>query len=77
MEIKKISTTAIVLTNEEKMTLRNAQQIVAEILDKIDNDFSWEGTLITDSIFWNKNEIDVTNSLLDNLAESALVKIDD
>lgn len=74
MKIGKIAT--VELTDEESKTLREAQQIIADILEAMDDHNGNEALLITDGIGWNNNEVCTVNDLLDNLAESYTIKID-
>lgn len=74
MKVEKIAT--IELTDEESKTLREAQQIIADILEAMDDHNGNNAFLVTDDIGWNNNEVCTVNDLLDNLAESCTIKID-
>ena len=74
MKVEKIAT--IELTDEESKTLREAQQIIADILEAMDDHNGNNAFLVTDDIGWNNNEVCTVNDLLDNLAESYTIKID-
>ena len=76
MKIETITITTVELTEEEKKTLRDAQQIIAGILEAMDDHNGNEALLITDGIGWNNNEVCTVNDLLDNLTESYTIKID-
>ena len=74
MKVEKIAT--IELTDEESKTLREAQQIIADILEAMDDHNGNKAFLVTDDIGWNNSEVCNANDLLDNLAESYNIKID-
>ena len=74
MKIKTAPT--IELTDEERKILRDAQQIVANISEAMENYNGVDSLLVIDDVCWNSFEVYNTDSLLDNLAESYTVKID-
>lgn len=73
--MKVVTTTTIELTDEERKVLRDAQQIIANISDAME-DNNDANILVTDDIGWKYLEVCGADSLLDNLAESYTIKLD-
>ena len=70
------TTTTIELTDEERKILRDAQQIIANISEAMEDHDIVDALLVTDGIGWKYLEVCGADSLLDNLAESYAIKLD-
>lgn len=68
--------TTIELTDEERKVLRDAQQIIADISEAMENHDTIDGVLVTDGIGWKYPEVSGADALLDNLAESYTIHLD-
>ena len=68
--------TTVDLTDEEKKTLRDAQQIIANILKGMEDYNCINSLLAVDDVPWDNLEVNSANNLLDCLAESCTIYID-
>ncbi len=74
--MKVVTTTTIELTDEERKVLRDAQQVLANLSEFMEDHNDVNALLVTDDIGWEYLEVCGADSLLDNLAESYTIKLD-
>lgn len=74
--MKIVTSTTVELTDEERKILRDAQQIIANISEAMEDYDGTNALLVTDDIGWKYREVCDADNLLDNLIESYTIKID-